>query len=102
MLLILFVWALMTAMCLSGARTSERAARHDFLLQLELRSSRQMAQSMLNNMLPEHIVGKLRSRTGAASIEEGLVPILDDDAQTFVIKLWRMLCYEMRAARAIS
>ena len=51
--------------------------------------------------LVDHIVGKLKSRTGAASIEEGLTQILDDDAQGFVVKLWRMLCYEMYAARAL-
>ena len=52
--------------------------------------------------LVDHIVAKLHARTAAAAVEEGLAPILDDDAPTFVVKLWRMLCYEMKAAKALA
>ena len=82
--LILFVWVLMSAMCLYGSRVAERAARRDFLLQLELRASRQMAQAMLNNMLPEHIVGELESTTGMVlSTAEPLVSVLFCDIVDF-------------------
>ena len=53
-------------MCLYGSRVTELAARRDFLLQLELRTSRQLAKSMLSNMLPEQIVQKLERREGVA------------------------------------
>ena len=50
--------------------------------------------------LVELVVGKLRARTGAASLEEYLKKILDDEAEVFMVKLWRMLLFEMRALQA--
>ena len=47
--------------------------------------------------LVEHIVGKLKARTGAVDVEAELAKILDDDAEVFVMKLWRMLVFEMKA-----
>jgi class 3 adenylate cyclase len=82
--LILFVWLLMTSMCLYGSRNSERAARQDFLLQLELRASRQMAQSMLSNMLPDEVVSKLQNTPGMVlASEEPLVSVLFCDIVDF-------------------
>ena len=50
--------------------------------------------------LVEHVVGKLAARVGAAAIEEVLAKVLDEDAQVFVVKLWRMLLFEMKAYQA--
>ena len=50
--------------------------------------------------LVEHIVGKLKAKVGASEIEAELAKVLDDDAQVFVVKLWRMLLFEMRAKQA--
>ena len=59
--LVLFVWTLVAAVCLHGNHASERAARQDFLLQVELRSSRKTARAMLDNMLPAHVAERLQS-----------------------------------------
>lgn len=50
--------------------------------------------------LVEHVVGKLRARTAASVLEDELAKVLDDEAQVFVVKLWRMLLFEMRAKQA--
>lgn len=50
--------------------------------------------------LVEHVVAKLRARTPASLLEEELAKVLDDEAQVFVVKLWRMLLFEMRAKQA--
>ena len=47
--------------------------------------------------LVEHVCAKLRSHTGGAAIEAELAKVLDDDAQVFVVKLWRMLLFELKA-----
>ena len=43
-----------------------------------------------------------RFQCGAQGTHLALQKILDDDAQVFVVKLWRMLCFEMFAAKAVS
>ena len=52
--------------------------------------------------LVEHILAKLRAQTSAADIEEHLAKVLDDDAAVFVVKLWRMLVFEMYAAQELK
>ena len=52
--------------------------------------------------LVEHILAKLRAQTSAADIEEHLAKVLDDDASVFVVKLWRMLVFEMYAAQELK
>lgn len=50
--------------------------------------------------LVEHVLDKIKKRTAAAAIEEGLAPVLDDEAAVFVVKLWRMLLFEIKAYQA--
>ena len=50
--------------------------------------------------LVEHIVGKLKARATAEALEVELAKVLDDDAEKFVVKLWRMLIFEMKARQA--
>ena len=47
--------------------------------------------------LVEHICTKLRNRTAAAAVEDELSKVLDDEARVFVVKLWRMLLFELKA-----
>jgi RNA-binding protein 25 len=46
--------------------------------------------------LVAHVLDKLAQRTPAAAIEEGLAKVLDEEAGVFVVKLWRMLLFELR------
>ena len=52
--------------------------------------------------LVEHILDKLKKHTAAAEIEQSLVQVLDEDAAVFVVKLWRMLLFEIKSHRAAS
>ena len=45
--------------------------------------------------LVEFIVEKVGEHVGAESMCEELQPVLDSEAEAFVIKLWRMLLYEI-------
>jgi len=45
--------------------------------------------------LVEFIMGKLHAKTGAEAIEAEMAKVLDDDAQVFTVKLWRMLLFEV-------
>lgn len=46
--------------------------------------------------LVEYIVSNTRKHTGAAEMLELLTTILDDEAEMFVMKLWRMLIFEVK------
>jgi hypothetical protein len=46
--------------------------------------------------LVAHVLDKLAQRTPAAAIEQGLAKVLDEEAGVFVVKLWRMLLFELR------
>lgn len=50
--------------------------------------------------LVEHVASKLRSRVEAEALEAELAKVLDDEASVFVVKLWRMLLFEMKARQA--
>ncbi|OAF67253.1 General vesicular transport factor, partial [Intoshia linei] len=48
-------------------------------------------------VLENFIAQKLKDQTTPVSIVRDLFPILDDDAEIFVIKMWRLLIYEIFA-----
>ena len=50
--------------------------------------------------LVELIIGKLQARATPSVIEADLTQILDDEAAVFVVKLWRMLLFEIKAKQA--
>eukprot|EP00250_Pteridium_aquilinum_P008813 c18228_g1_i1 orf=300-2774(-) len=50
--------------------------------------------------LVEYIVSNTRKHTGAAEMLELLTTILDDEAEMFVMKLWRMLIFEVKKIEA--
>uniref|UniRef100_A0A7S2DHD5 PWI domain-containing protein n=1 Tax=Haptolina brevifila TaxID=156173 RepID=A0A7S2DHD5_9EUKA len=50
--------------------------------------------------LVEHVIDKIGKRTGAEAIEEAIAQILDDEAAVFVVKLWRMLLFEVKSYKA--
>jgi RNA-binding protein 25 len=47
--------------------------------------------------LVEHIIEAVASRSGAQAVLNGLKGALAEDAEIFVIKLWRMVVYETEA-----
>jgi len=47
--------------------------------------------------LVTHIADKLGQNIAAAAVEEALAAVLDEDAEVFVVKLWRMLLFEIRS-----
>ena len=50
--------------------------------------------------LVDFICTKLNSRSSAESILNEVVMILDDEAEVFIVKLWRLLIYEIKAKKA--
>ena len=50
--------------------------------------------------LVEHLLGRLRQRVGAEALEAEVARVLDADARPFVVKLWRLLLFEVRARQA--
>ena len=49
--------------------------------------------------LVEFVVEKAGEHLGAAAMVDELEPVLDTEAEPFVIKLWRMLIYETLKAK---
>ena len=49
--------------------------------------------------LMEFICSKLANKTTAQSLLEDVKMVLDDEAQVFVVKLWRLLIYEIEAKK---
>ena len=45
--------------------------------------------------LTEFILTKLTSQCTPEALQEEMTAVLDDDAETFVIKLWRMLIFSI-------
>ena len=45
--------------------------------------------------LTEFILTKLASQCTPEALQEEMTAVLDDDAETFVIKLWRMLIFSI-------
>ena len=52
--------------------------------------------------LVEFVMTKLAERLPPAKIEAEMVQVLDDDAEMFVVKLWRLLLFEVLRAGAES
>lgn len=50
--------------------------------------------------LIDFIMGKIVSHTAPADILQQLTLVLDEEADIFVVKMWRMLVYEMYTASA--
>ena len=50
--------------------------------------------------LVEFVMTKLAERLPPAKIEAEMVQVLDDDAEMFVVKLWRLLLFEVLRAGA--
>lgn len=50
--------------------------------------------------LVDFICTKLNSHSSAESILNEVVMILDDEAEVFIVKLWRLLIYEIKAKKA--
>lgn len=50
--------------------------------------------------LLEFICGKLQTQSSAESILNEVVMVLDEEAEVFVVKMWRLLIYEIRARKA--
>ena len=48
------------------------------------------------NTLVEYIVSNLRKHASATTMLELLTKILDDEAEMFVMKMWRMLIFEIK------
>jgi RNA-binding protein 25 len=51
-------------------------------------------------VLIEFIMGKIAAHTAPAEILQQLTLVLDEEADIFVVKMWRMLVYEMYTASA--
>mmetsp|Transcript_21991 Transcript_21991/g.50546 ORF Transcript_21991/g.50546 Transcript_21991/m.50546 type:complete len:149 (-) Transcript_21991:946-1392(-) len=49
--------------------------------------------------LVDFIITKLEGREGAEVVEAEMAKVLDDDAQVFTVKLWRMLLFEILRVR---
>ena len=52
--------------------------------------------------LVDFIVGKMHAQASAAVILEELAKVLDDEADVFIVKLWRMLLFEILRAKATA
>ena len=50
--------------------------------------------------LTQFVLSKLRARCAPGDLLAELLPVLDDDAEPFVLKLWRMLIF--LALKAVS
>jgi RNA-binding protein 25 len=50
--------------------------------------------------LIDFIMGKIAAHTPPAEILQQLTLVLDEEADIFVVKMWRMLVYEMYTASA--
>lgn len=49
--------------------------------------------------LLDFICNKILSKSSAQSLLEDVAMVLDDEAQVFVVKLWRLLIYEIEAKK---
>lgn len=49
--------------------------------------------------LLDFICTKLLAKTSAQSLLDNIAMVLDDEAQVFVVKLWRLLIYEIEAKK---
>ena len=49
--------------------------------------------------LTEFICSSIMSRKGAESILADIRVVLDDEAEVFVVKMWRLIIYEIEAKR---
>lgn len=49
--------------------------------------------------LIDFICKKLLSKSPAQSLLDDVAMVLDDEAQVFVVKLWRLLIYELEAKK---
>jgi len=49
--------------------------------------------------LLDFICTKLQSRVSAQRILEDIAMVLDDEAEVFVVKMWRLLIYEIEAKK---
>lgn len=45
------------------------------------------------------ICDKLQSQSGAQSILDNVAMVLDEEAEVFVVKMWRLLIYEIEAKK---
>jgi len=52
--------------------------------------------------LVNYVIGKMQARASPQEIEEELSKVLDDEAGPFMLKLWRMLLFEILRAKAIA
>ena len=50
--------------------------------------------------LVDFIVNSTQKHVGGAELLTQLEPILDDEAEMFVLKMWRMLIFEIRRVEA--
>lgn len=50
--------------------------------------------------LVDFVIGKMEARAGAEAVEAGLAKVLDEEAEIFTVKLWRMLIFEILRAKA--
>lgn len=48
------------------------------------------------------IISKLKERTGAAAILAELANVLESEAEIFVIKLWRMIIFEVLRCKSVQ
>ena len=51
--------------------------------------------------LVEFVVEHTDKHAGAAELTAELTPVLDAEAESFVVKLWRMVIYETLKARSL-
>lgn len=52
--------------------------------------------------LMSFIISKLKERTGAAAILAELANVLESEAEIFVIKLWRMIIFEVLRCKSVQ
>jgi len=50
--------------------------------------------------LVNFVLDKLAARTAAAEVEAEVAKVLDEEAEPFTVKLWRMLLFEIKRAKA--
>ena len=52
--------------------------------------------------LVEFVIGKMSARQPASAVQAELEKVLDDEAEGFTIKLWRMLHFEAKRSAALA
>ena len=52
--------------------------------------------------LVDFMIGQLSSRCAPADLVAELAPVLDDEAEPFVFKLWRALLFEVAKAQRLA